>query len=115
MNNINIIKQNSTISSYLDRWVQQCPERVWLRDCHGDTFTEWSWRQAHDELLAVAAWLESEYGNDSTNFGLLSGNRAHWMLADMAIKAGMITMVQDGLIKALKGMTTIEEVMISPA
>lgn len=87
MNNINIIKQNSTISSYLDRWVQQCPERVWLRDCHGDTFTEWSWRQAHDELLAVAAWLESEYGNDSTNFGLLSGNRAHWMLADMAIIA----------------------------
>jgi type II secretory ATPase GspE/PulE/Tfp pilus assembly ATPase PilB-like protein len=28
-----------------------------------------------------------------------------------AIKGGMVTMTQDGLIKALKGITTIDEVM----
>jgi type II secretory ATPase GspE/PulE/Tfp pilus assembly ATPase PilB-like protein len=32
-------------------------------------------------------------------------------IADQAIKEGMITMKQDGLVKALKGLTTIEEVM----
>jgi type II secretory ATPase GspE/PulE/Tfp pilus assembly ATPase PilB-like protein len=32
------------------------------------------------------------------------------VITDQAIKEGMITMVQDGIIKALDGLTTIEEV-----
>ena len=33
------------------------------------------------------------------------------ILEEIAIKEGMITMMQDGLIKALKGVTTIEEIL----
>lgn len=75
----------NTVFDYLDRWVQECPERTWLRDRKGDDFSEWSWRTARDELQAVAAWLEAEYGAGGSRFALLSRNRAHWMLADMAI------------------------------
>ncbi|MGI9590860.1 MAG: AMP-binding protein, partial [Myxococcota bacterium] len=77
----------TTVMDHLDRWVEECPERTWLKDRQGDDFTEWSWRAARDELQAVAAWLESEYGDSGRRFALLSRNRAHWMLADMAIIA----------------------------
>ncbi|MDJ0848410.1 MAG: AMP-binding protein [Myxococcota bacterium] len=76
-----------TVTAYLDRWVEECPERTWLKDRHGDEFATWSWRAARDELQAVAAWLESEYGDGGRRFAILSRNRAHWMLADMAIIA----------------------------
>jgi len=33
------------------------------------------------------------------------------VIAAQALKEGMITMKQDGLVKALKGLTTVEEVM----
>ncbi len=76
-----------TTLAYLERWVREHPERTWLRERRGDDFTEWSWRAAHDEVQAVAAWLEAEYGDRGRRFALLSRNRAHWMLADMAIIA----------------------------
>jgi long-chain acyl-CoA synthetase len=78
---------SNTVLDHLDRWVQECPGHVWLRDRQGDAFRDWSWKQARDELQAVAAWLESEYGDRGSRFAILSRNRAHWMLADMAIIA----------------------------
>ncbi len=78
---------HSTIMDYMHRWLQETPDRVWLRDRKGDDFTEWTWQSAYDEFEAVAAWLEEEYGDTGTNIGLLSKNCAHWMLADMAILA----------------------------
>ena len=41
---------------------------------------------------------------------ILSGSVSEYQMKEVAIKAGMITMVQDGLIKALDGVTTVEEV-----
>lgn len=76
-----------TIFDYLDRWVRECPERVWLRERRGDELAAWSWRDARDELDAVAAWLETEHGDAGHRCALLSRNRAHWMLADTAIIA----------------------------
>ncbi|MBT8078758.1 MAG: AMP-binding protein [Gammaproteobacteria bacterium] len=58
---------------------------VWLRDRAGDEFTEWTWGQAQDEVCAVAAWLEKKYGKGQANIALLSRNRAHWVMADLAI------------------------------
>ncbi|MFT5032580.1 MAG: long-chain acyl-CoA synthetase [Bermanella sp.] len=78
---------HNTIMDYMQRWLQECPDRVWLRDRKGDEFAEWTWQSAYDEFEAVAAWLEAQYGDNGTNIGLLSRNCAHWMLADMAILA----------------------------
>ncbi|MCH6574566.1 MAG: hypothetical protein IH795_05085 [Bacteroidetes bacterium] len=41
---------------------------------------------------------------------ILSDKVSEYEMQELAIKNGMITMVQDGVIKALKGITTLEEV-----
>jgi type IV pilus assembly protein PilB len=42
---------------------------------------------------------------------ILSGNVSEYQMAEMAQKQGMITMAQDGLLKALDGLTSVEEVL----
>ncbi len=41
---------------------------------------------------------------------LLSGGATEYTVQDLAVKQGMVTMAQDGLLKALEGITTVEEV-----
>jgi len=41
---------------------------------------------------------------------ILSGQVSEYQMQEIAVKQGMITMVQDGLLKALDGITTVEEV-----
>lgn len=42
---------------------------------------------------------------------ILSGNVSEYQMADAAAKQGMITMTQDGLLKALDGLTSVDEVL----
>lgn len=84
---MNIQAEDNTVMAYLCRWAEECPEQTWLRDRQGDDFNEWSWRQARNEIQAVAAWLESEHNSAGVQCAILSRNRAHWILADMAIIA----------------------------
>ncbi|WKZ28612.1 MAG: GspE/PulE family protein [Patescibacteria group bacterium] len=42
---------------------------------------------------------------------ILSGNVSEYQMQEIAAKQGMITMAQDGLLKALDGLTTIDEVL----
>ena len=74
-----------TLLDYVDKNAAEFSQQVWLRDRSGDQFTEWNWFDANSEINAVAAWLEQRYGSSKTNIVLLSRNRAHWMLADLAI------------------------------
>lgn len=41
---------------------------------------------------------------------ILSGQVSEYTMQEVAVKYGMITMVQDGLLKAIEGITTVEEV-----
>jgi len=41
---------------------------------------------------------------------ILSGEVSEYKMKEVAVKNGMVTMVQDGLLKALEGITTVEEV-----
>jgi type IV pilus assembly protein PilB len=41
---------------------------------------------------------------------ILSGNVSEYQMRELAQKAGMITMAQDGVLKALDGFTTLDEV-----
>jgi type II secretory ATPase GspE/PulE/Tfp pilus assembly ATPase PilB-like protein len=41
---------------------------------------------------------------------ILSGQISEYALHDIAVKQGMVTMLQDGILKALDGITTMEEV-----
>ncbi len=42
---------------------------------------------------------------------ILSGKVSEYDMIDIALKSGMITMAQDGLLKALDGLTTVDEVL----
>jgi type II secretory ATPase GspE/PulE/Tfp pilus assembly ATPase PilB-like protein len=42
---------------------------------------------------------------------ILSGDVSEYKMQELAVKDGMLTMAQDGLIKALQGITTIDEVL----
>jgi len=41
---------------------------------------------------------------------ILSGKVSEYDMQDIAISQGMVTMVQDGLLKVVDGITTVEEV-----
>ncbi len=75
-----------TLTEQLAHWAQECPERVWLRDLSDAGETPYSWSEAQDQVLAAAAALEKKLGSGQS-MALLSKNRAHWVLADLAIIA----------------------------
>lgn len=76
-----------TTAGLVQQWAQEFPDRIWLKERSGDEHFEWSWKSARAESLAIAAWLESEFGSQGMRVGILSRNRAHWFLADLAIAA----------------------------
>ncbi|KKU26730.1 MAG: Type II secretion system protein E [Candidatus Magasanikbacteria bacterium GW2011_GWA2_46_17] len=41
---------------------------------------------------------------------ILSGSLSEYAIQEIAVKQGMITMIQDGILKAIKGITSPEEV-----
>ncbi len=53
------------------------------------------------ELLQMAADVEQ---------AVLTGNVSEYQMRDIALKQGMVTMVQDGLLKAIDGVTSVDEV-----
>lgn len=77
--------EKTTLIDHVNKNCEQFPQRVWLRDRRGDNFTEWNWSDARTEINAAAAWLEQRYGASQENIVLLSRNRAHWFMADLAI------------------------------
>jgi long-chain acyl-CoA synthetase len=76
--------RKKTLNEYLLQHTRNHPDKVWLRERHGDEFTDLTWQQACDECFSVAAWLEHHLAGHKTNIGLLSRNRPHWFLADLA-------------------------------
>ncbi|MCZ6830560.1 MAG: AMP-binding protein [Gammaproteobacteria bacterium] len=81
-----------TLTEYLDHWSERCPDTIWLRDLQGDDMTEWSWQAAREEIHAIGAWLEQHFASTGNNIGILSRNRAHWIVADLgAIASGNVT------------------------
>jgi type II secretory ATPase GspE/PulE/Tfp pilus assembly ATPase PilB-like protein len=49
--------------------------------------------------------------NDEIEEVILSKEVSESMIQELAVKAGMITMAQDGLLKALEGLTSVDEVL----
>ncbi|MCD7107794.1 AMP-binding protein [Rhizobium sp. DKSPLA3] len=75
-------------------WSRRYPDRVWLFEPwpgpagrpDGDNGA-WTWAQAAAEALALASWIEETLPARGRNISILSRNRAHWILADLAIMA----------------------------
>jgi long-chain acyl-CoA synthetase len=65
---------------------EQNPDKIWLRDLGEDGSQDYTWGQAHQQISAVGAMLEQRFGHGEAMV-VLSRNRAHWVLADLAIIA----------------------------
>jgi len=81
----------NTISQLVAHWAAECPEKIWLRDLKSEGSDEYSWAESYQQIAAVAAMLESRFGQ-TEKMVVLSNNRAHWVLADLAIiSSGNVT------------------------
>ena len=67
--------KSSIYSDYLDKWTQDTPDDVWLRDRAGDRITEWTWRQARARDRRGRSMAEERYGS-GVKMAVLSRNRA---------------------------------------
>ena len=81
----------NTLPELLAHWAQQSPDKPWLRDLREGDSDDYSWRQAHEQISAIAAMLEQRFGHGN-KMVVLSRNRAHWVMADLAIiSSGNVT------------------------
>lgn len=80
-----------TLPAFVNHWAEKSPEQVWLRDLNEDGSTDYTWKNALQQINAVATILEERFGQNA-NIALLSENCAHWFMADLAvITSGNIT------------------------
>ena len=81
----------STLTEQARHWASTQPEKIWMRDLHETGADEYRWGETVAEIDRVASWLEAEFG-EGQRMALLSRNRAHWIMADMAvIHSGNVT------------------------
>ncbi len=80
MNNNNNFK--SPVECF-KHWVQHCPDKVYLRQPEGDQWHTLSWKQANEQVCAMAASLARF--PEGSRIAIYSLNCAHWILADLAI------------------------------
>lgn len=78
--------RSDTLPDLVALWAEQHPDTTWLRDLHEHGSEDYSWRQAQQQIAAIGAMLEQRYGQGE-KMVVLSRNRAHWVLADLAIIA----------------------------
>lgn len=73
-----------TLTEQARHWAKTQPDQIWMRDLVESGSTDYPWGKTVAEIDRVAAWLESEFGHGE-RMALLSKNRAHWVMADLAI------------------------------
>jgi len=72
--------------------VRATPDQAYLCQPIDRQWRQWTWRQAHDEALRLAAALQRLGLEPGDRVGLMSKNCAHWVIADIAmILAGVVS------------------------
>jgi long-chain acyl-CoA synthetase len=80
-----------TLPAFLDHWADTRGDKIWMRDLREEGSEDYSWGEARRQINQVAAALEKRFGNGA-NMIILSRNRPHWFMADMAvIRSGNVT------------------------
>ncbi|MBI4434913.1 type II/IV secretion system protein [Candidatus Uhrbacteria bacterium] len=78
------------------------PQQFWKgKGCEGCHDTGYRGRMGIYEVFAMSKEIETI---------ILGANVSEYQMQEIAVKQGMVTMVQDGILKALDGITTAEEV-----
>lgn len=64
------------------------PHEPFLRQPKGDSWQEYTYQQAYDEALRMAAHMQQSGLKRGDHVAILSRNCCHWILADLAIMMG---------------------------
>ena len=76
--------QYSTLTEQARHWASTQPDQIWMRDLVESSSVDYPWGATVAEIDRVASWLELAFGQGE-RMALLSKNRAHWIMADLAV------------------------------
>lgn len=79
------ISPEDTLLDYFYYWEKQKPEETFLKQPVGDTYRDFTWVEAGDQVRRLAAFLKNTGLPPQSNIGLFSKNCAEWILTDLAI------------------------------
>jgi long-chain acyl-CoA synthetase len=81
-----------TLPEILDHWADTRGDKIWLRDLKEDGSEDYSWSEARRQVKAAGGSPRGSLRHAVTAWSLLSRNRPHWFLADLAIiSSGNVT------------------------
>ncbi|WP_435354056.1 AMP-binding protein [Emticicia sp. SJ17W-69] len=79
------ISPDKSLLEYFYHWEKTTPDKIYLRQPFGDTFRDFTWKEAGRQVRSLAAYLQSLNLPPKSNIGLVSKNCAEWLIADFAI------------------------------
>lgn len=79
------ISPDKTLLDYFYHWEATTPDNIYLKQPFGDTFRDFTWKEAGRQARSLAAYLRSLNLPAKSNIGLVSKNCAEWLIADLAI------------------------------
>lgn len=79
------VSADKTFLEYFYHWESTKPDEVYMRQPSGDTFRNFTWREAGQQMRKIAGYLKAQNLPPKSNIGLVSKNCAEWVIADLAI------------------------------
>ncbi len=75
----------TTLVEYFYYWEKTTPDNLFLRQPFGNTWTDFTWREAGQQARKLATYLQSLGLPPGSHIGLVSKNCAEWLISDIAI------------------------------
>ncbi len=75
----------NTICENFYYWEQATPNKVFMKQPYGDTWKDYTFKEAGIEIRKMVSALKSLSLPPQSNIGMVSKNCAHWIMADLAI------------------------------
>jgi long-chain acyl-CoA synthetase len=79
------ISAEKTFLEYFYHWESTKPDEVYMRQPFGDTFRDFTWKEAGQQMRKIAGYLKDQNLPPKSNIGLVSKNCAEWIITDLAI------------------------------
>lgn len=79
------ISADKTFLEYFYHWESTKPNEIYMRQPFGDTFRDFTWKEAGEQMRKMAGYLKAQNLPAKSNIGLVSKNCAEWIIADLAI------------------------------
>lgn len=84
----NNITSRHSIPDYFLKWENETPDAPFLRQPTGNTWQEYTWKEAGTAARKVVARLQEMGLAPGSRIGIWSANHAEWIICDLAIMLG---------------------------